>query len=213
MPDEQKIRQTELDWQTCLEANKVIWRYRGYGPHAIHSLSDRHSNFYFNSDILSTKAALLEDVCKALFGLVKGTVKPDWIVTYPPFGLSIGYCLAELFDVRLAYINSLKDDRFQFDLQKQESALFCADDLYSGKSFRQVARAVKKRGVQLLEPLLVVGNFSGRYDFDGHQITALFQREIDTWHADQCPLCAAGSKAIYARPQWQELSDQREPAD
>jgi hypothetical protein len=76
----------------------------------------------------------------------------------------------------------------------------------SGRSFRKVLKAVRGRGVTLIEPLMVVGNFAGKSNFDGFRVEALFEREIELWDEARCPLCARGSKAVPARRQWDELT-------
>lgn len=197
----------ETNWEALFDERRIIWRYPGHGPHAVYTLSAKHSNFYFNSDYLVGNSELVKELCSALFAEVspKYNVKPDWIVTYPPFGLSIGIAFAELFDCGLAYIKSLQENEIPFDLRAGETALFCADDLYSGGSFRKVRKAVQDRGVKLIEPLMVIGNFCGNSAFDGYRIQALYNQELDLWDQAQCPLCARGSKPLLARRHWDEL--------
>jgi orotate phosphoribosyltransferase len=195
------------NWEALFHERRIIWRYPGHGPHAIYTLSGKHSDFYFNSDYLVSDRALVKELCSALFDEVskRYSVKPDWVVTYPPFGLNIGFAFSELFDSGLAYIKSLEESDFCFDLKAGETALFCADDLYSGKSFRTVLKALENRGVKLIEPLMVLGNFSGKSVFDGYRIQALMDHEIPLWDKEQCPLCAAGSKPLLARRHWDEF--------
>jgi hypothetical protein len=128
---EQLISKSTTNWEEFFEERKISWHYPGHGTHAIYSLSDKHSNFYFNSDYLVANGALVKELCKTLFEDVirKYRIAPDWIVTYPPFGLNIGFSLAELFGSKLAYIKSLEENEIQFDLRAGETALFCADDL------------------------------------------------------------------------------------
>jgi orotate phosphoribosyltransferase len=196
------------NWEELFEQRKIVWHYPGHGPHAIYSLSDKHSNFYFNSDYMVANGALVKELCQSLFEDVVNSheLKPDWVVTYPPFGLNIGYCLAELFDSKLAYIKSLAEAEIQFDVRPGETALFCADDLYSGKSFRKVLKALKARGAKLIEPLMVIGNFAGKANFDGYTVESLFAREIELWDKADCPLCKLGSTPVLARRHWDELT-------
>jgi len=37
-------------------------------------------------------------------------------------------------------------------------------------------------------------------------VAALLEKEIELWDKAECPLCAAGSKAIAARRHWDELT-------
>jgi hypothetical protein len=75
--------------------------------------------------------------------------------------LNIGFCLADLFQCKFAYIKSLDQPELNFDVHPNHSVLFCADDLYTGGSFRKVLTAVLDAGANLVQPLAVMANFSG----------------------------------------------------
>jgi len=182
----------------------VIWQYPGHGIHAAYSLSDKHSDFYFNSDFIVCNPPLLKDACQAIFKEVncKLSVKPNWVVTYPPYGLNIGFCLADLFGCKFAYIKSLEQPELNFDIVKGDSILFCADDLYTGGSFRKVKQALTKFGTGIQDPLSVIANFSGSGTFDGHEVFSLVEKRINQWDSKDCPLCASGSQVVSARREW-----------
>jgi hypothetical protein len=201
-----------MDWETLFAEQGIIWKYPGQGPHAAYSLWNKHSDFYFNSDYIICNPPLLKETTLALFNAVriKLTTKPNWVVTYPPFGLNIGFCLADLFQCKFAYVKSLDQPELNFDVRSNDSVLFCADDLHTGGSFRKVLTAVADAGAKIIQPLAVVANFSGTSVFDGYEVAALIQKNIHIWDADTCPLCAAGSVALPARRNWQELVKHQE---
>ena len=192
-----------LDWEALLA--QVMWHYPGHGPHAAYSLWDKHSDFYFNSDSLVCNPSLLKETTKALFQTVRGklTEKPDWVITYPPFGLNIGFCLADLLQCKFGYIKSLQEPELNFNIRPNDSVLFCADDLHTGSSFRKVLAAVQNVGATIIQPLAVVANFSGTSRFEGYDVEALFCKNINIWNAAECPLCAVGSEPLAARRNWQ----------
>ena len=196
-----------IDWEEHFEEKRVTWNYRGRGPHAAYSLNDHHSDFYFNSDYLISNPELLKHACDALFDLFQQSRKgkPDWIVTYPPYGMNVAFCLAELMQCRFAYIKSLDAPDLNFDIKTGQSVLFCADDLYTGTSYNKVAMAVKEKGVEIEAPILVLANFSGSSTFKEREVLALMDRTINLWSADACPLCRDGSPVLPARKNWAQL--------
>ena len=197
----------KLKWEAILIENQILWQYPGHGPHATYTLSEKHSDFYFNSDYLISNPPLLKEAAVALLHKVQPQLKtqPKWIVTYPPYGLNIGFSLAELFDCKFAYIKSLEQPELNFDISPEDTVLFCADDLQTGSSFRQVRSALDQTGAKINAPLVVVANLSGNAVFDGFEVVSLFQKDIHIWDAGDCPLCAAGSEALPARRNWQEF--------
>ncbi len=194
-----------MNWEQVLIENGVIWQYPGNGIHAAYSLRDKHSDFYFNSDYIVRSPQLLKEACQAIFKEVSRAVKPDWIVTYPPYGLNIGFCLADLFGCKFAYIKSPEQPELNFDIAKNDSVLFCADDLYTGGSFRKVKQALEILDTGIQEPLSVIANFSGSKRFDGYEVFSLIEKQINIWDSNDCPLCASGSEAVLARREWHKF--------
>jgi hypothetical protein len=195
------------DWEETFQKCEVIWKYPGRGPHAAYTLSNRHSDFYFNSDYLISQPGLLKEACVALFNIFKAGNQPNpaWLVTYPPYGMNIAFCLAELMQSRLSYITSLDAPQLNFEITPEQSILFCADDLYTGGSYERVRLAVEEKGALIGAPLLVLANFSGSSSFRGHEVLALIEKKINLWTEAECPLCKAESTALPARKNWSAL--------
>lgn len=198
-----------MDWENRLLKAGAIWSYPGSGPHAQHMLSGKHADFYWNSDNISCDPQLLKQICTALIEQIhtENLPKPDWVVTYPPFGSALGFCLAEMLGAKFAQVHSLELAVLHFDLRASERAFVCADDLYTGGSMEKVVKAVSKRGAEVVGPIIVVANFSGSNHFQGRPVVSLLNRTIETWDADKCPLCASGSEPLLARGNWQTLSE------
>ncbi len=194
-----------MNWDERLIAEGVIWQYPGHGFHAAHILTNQHSDFYFNSDYLVCNPALLKEVCSALVKNIESKikVKPNWIITYPPYGLNIGFCLAELLKTKFGYIKSLQEPELQFGVTSGENILLCADDLISGNSLRKVLNATTAKQAKIIDPVLVIANLSGQTKFEGLEIVSLITTKMNTWDANSCPLCASGSPALAARANWQ----------
>lgn len=194
-----------MNWESFLTQERVIWHYSGKGPHAIYTISKKHSNFYFNSNCIQP---FVHEITIALFNIIekKLTIKPDWIVTYPPYGTVLGHCLANIFECKFTQIKSLDQPEFQDKIPANDTVLFCADDFHTGGSFLKVQTAISKMGAKLLNPLVVIANFYEGQMFDEHEIIALIHKNIQTWDGDSCPLCSTGSEPLPARLNWQQLT-------
>ncbi|HEY9680295.1 MAG TPA: hypothetical protein V6C86_01745 [Oculatellaceae cyanobacterium] len=200
-----------MSWEELLEQYSVIWKYPERGFHAAYSLNNCHSDFYFNSDYLMSQPKLLREACTALAkSLTPNYAVPEWLITYPPYGMNVGFCLAENLGCRLAYIRSLESPELNFDIASTASVMFCADDLYTGGSYEKVRLALAGAGVNLMTPLMVLANFSGDSKFRGHDVVSLIKKTINLWEEDECPLCKAGSTALPARKNWTKLLESGE---
>ena len=155
-----KNQTTITDWHNKLLEEKVIWKYPGYGPHVNFVLNNNHSDFYFNSGYLAYKPYLTREISLTLFKKIneKREVKPDWILTYPPFGLQISFCLAELFGSKLGFIKSLSEPEIYCGIKQNETALLCSDDLGSGVSLLRLIEAAKGKGAHIIDLIAVVVN-------------------------------------------------------
>jgi orotate phosphoribosyltransferase len=204
-----------MDWEGRLKQAQVIWRYAGKGPHALYGLAsfgayNKHSNFYFNSDYMVCQPGLLKEVSSALHAILRSklTKDPAWIVTYAPYGLNLAFCLADLFDCKLAYIAALDRPEILFDIRPDDAILFCADDLQTGGSVRKVGKVLLEKGAKIMPPLCVAANLSGSPTFEGYEIVSLMSKRVETWESSDCPLCRIGSPALAARQHWLQLLEE-----
>ena len=198
------------DWHKKLLEERVIWECPGIGPHVTHVLNNNHSDFYINSDYLALNPPLTREIALDLFSAINMNerIKPDWIITYPPFGLNIGFCLAELFNCKFGFIQSLAEPELYFDLQKQEKVLLCADDIFSGETINKLIAAVEKKRSHIINLIAVVVNRRGEPTFDSMPIISLLEPKVNVWKKEECPLCAANSPVLPARENWLELTNQ-----
>ena len=192
------------DWKNKLIQEQIIWEYPGHGPHAVFTLSGKHASSYFNSDYLTNKPGLLKQVARDLHKSIDSKIKsrPDYVVSYAPYGIGIGSQLAELFNCRFAYA---EPNRKGLQLKPGDKVLLCADDLHSGKSMIGLLNRVIAGRADIIAPPAFIANCSSKDNFNAGEIIALIDLPIESWIAEKCPLCAAGSKALEARQHWQDL--------
>jgi orotate phosphoribosyltransferase len=190
-----------MNWENKLFKEQVIWQYPGYGPHAVFTPSDKHSNSYFNSDHLVNQPSLLEDACSYLYktAMDKTSSNPDWLITYAPYGLQIGSCLSRLFGSRFGFTASNNAKEINFNLHHSEKVLLYADDLHTGARMQNLIDIVAAKQVEIISPIIFVANYSGRSKFHDREIVSLINLEIDVWNPDECPLCNLGSPRLNSK--------------
>ena len=98
---------------------KALWRF-DHSPSHVQTLeSGLHSDLYLNTDYVVSNVPLLEELVSTVFvqELQLRNICPDWIVTYPPFGLPIAYALARQIGAKFAYVD-IKWNVCNFDIRE-----------------------------------------------------------------------------------------------
>jgi hypothetical protein len=197
-------------WEEKLARAKTLWKYRDPGPHAAYTLSDRHADFYFNSDAFASDPALVNAAADDLIVRLRKTGitgKAFWIVSYSgavSASLVLASVVSQKLNKRLAYMD-IRTDAINFPIKDGDAALIVTDDIYTGGSIRKIVNILSDRKVEILAPILTVANFFGAGQLDDLKIMSLIDRTLETWPSASCPLCQAGSQAIPARKEWPKL--------
>lgn len=183
---------------------EALWQYDNSNLHVQTLKSGKHSDLYLNSDQIST--SLLETVVKNIFAkeIESRGLKPDWVVTYPPFGLPIAYALVKNIGANFAYVDTKKEE-CNFGVKKGDSVIVVGDDIYSGGSLKKTISTMNYIGAKVESPIFVIGNLSGAETLMGLEIVSAISEKANMYHETDCPMCKAGSKAVLARPNWNEL--------
>jgi len=159
---------------------KAVWKYDNSKFHVQTSESGLHSDLYLNTDYVVSDPQLVEEIVKNIFvkELEVQNIKPDWIVSYPPFGLSISHILARECGAKFAYINR-ETNSCNFEIKKGDKVIVVGDDIYSGGSLKQTIEILKTMGAEVVSPILTIGNFSGTEELSGLSIfQQCLKREI-----------------------------------
>lgn len=201
-------------------------------PHVGPRLSGNHSSVYLNSARVirfpKVVGELVQDVWKP--ALVTRNVRPDWIVGYAPYTNDIALALATAADTEYAWAGrGDKSDAHGHNIFVSDfldegvegtTAVLLADDLVSGGSLRRTAAALALKGIEVVGPVLCIGNMSGRPDLDGREVVAAatFDPDPEMFTVAECRtrgFCHIGSTAI-ARPRdpekWAVLQQYTAPA-
>lgn len=203
-------RQTTY-WMRRLEQEGLIWRFRGGPYHAAYDLTDRHSGFYFNTDLALSQPVLRNDILNDLQKLIQDEGTGTWIVTHTS-SVSASLILASIaasnLQRRLAYLSD-SSSSFRFPISSGDSLQVVTDDIHSGSSIKRLLAAARYAKAAVLSPLVAIANFSGKDEIEGYPIRTLFAESIDIWHPSECPFCAAGSVPLNARASWSQLVSSR----
>lgn len=216
---------TEEQWIQAYQDREALWFHDGNPrrPHALLS-AGRHSNGYFNSELIIQESALLDQAAADLLSLLQ---KAGLNITYvervvgPAMGAitlahdlarHIGYatqsaCLrgytikaGEKGGETMAF-----DDRVQ--VQPGEKVLLAEDVVTTFRTVKLTAEVLIDKEAVPLPFVSALVNRSGETEVSQFKIVALIQKPMATWDAIDCPLCKEGSRAIRpkARENWTQL--------
>lgn len=186
--------------------DRAFWEWNDSEFHVQTSESGLHSDLYLNTDEIIADILLVEDVVKNIFSkeIVVRDITPDWIITYPPFGIAIAYALARHVGARFGYVD-IKAGVCNFNIEENEKVIIVGDDIYSGGSLKKTVKAVEMRGAKIDAPIFTIGNFSGVKDVQCIEILSVISERGNLYAEKECPMCKSGSEAVLPRPNWAKL--------
>ncbi|HXE74187.1 MAG TPA: orotate phosphoribosyltransferase [Candidatus Xenobia bacterium] len=109
-------------------------------------------------------------------------------------GITWGYELARVLNARAIFVERNADGRFalrRFGLMPGERVLVAEDVLTTGGSTRETMEVIRAAGGEVVGVAAIVDRSQGKVDF-GVPLRALLTLSIETYAADECPLCRAG---------------------
>ena len=188
-----------------MNISKFLWKYNNSNLHVKTSESGLHSDLYLNTDYVVSDIPLVEEIVKIFAKEIKKReLKPNWIITYPPFGLAIAYALAREIGAKFAYVDR-EANTCNFDINSWDSIIVIGDDIYSGWSLKETINIVTEMNAKVESPIFTIGNFSGSKEVLGLEVFSILSERGNLYTEDNCPMCKLGSKAVLPRPNWKEL--------
>jgi len=186
--------------------NKSVWKYNNSKFHVKTLESGLHSDLYMNTDYIISDVQLVESIVKNIYvrELNKRKIKPDWIISYPPYGLAIAYALARQVGANFGYVDT-KTESCNFNIKKNEKVIVIGDDIYSGGSIKKTIEILNKLGAKVEAPIFTIGNFMGTKTILGLEIVSVISEKGNLYEEKNCPMCKSGSKAISPRLEWNKL--------
>lgn len=185
---------------------RALWKYKNSNFHVQTSESGLHSDLYLNTDYVISDVLLVEEIVKNVFSkeLQLRKINPEWIISYPPFGLTIAYALARESGVRFGYVDT-KKEVCNFDIKNGDKVIVVGDDIYSGGSLKKTINIVKDMGANIESPIFTIGNFSGTKKLLGLEVLSVMSEKGNLYSKEDCPMCKSGSKAVLPRSNWDKL--------
>lgn len=188
---------------------KAVWKFNNSKLHVKTLESGLHSDLYLNTDFVVSDPKLVELIVKDIFvkELKSRNVKPDWIVSYPPYGLPIAFELARQINAKFGYINR-KTQVCDFDIQEGETIIVIGDDIYSGGSIKETIKIVTSKGGIVKSPILSIGNFTGTKSIMNLDVVSAISEKGNLYEEDVCSMCKTDSKPVNPRTYWKELKEE-----
>lgn len=185
---------------------KSVWKFNNSKLHVKTLESGLHSDLYLNTDFVVSDPKLVESIVKDIFvkELNSRNIKPDWIISYPPYGLPIAFELARQMNAKFGYINR-KSNECNFDIKKDETIIVIGDDIYSGGSIKETIQIVTSKGGIVKSPILTIGNFTGTKSIMDLDVISAISEKGNLYEENVCPMCKSGSKAVTPRTYWNDL--------
>jgi len=159
--------------------------------------SGLHSGTYFQCARIFQYPEYSEKLCREIAGHFQD-VEIDLVVSPAVGGIIFGYELARQLDVRNIFTERESGTmtlRRGFRVNPGEKILVAEDVTTTGGSVRELMKAVRDRGGDILAVTSIVDRSGGEVQF-GIPYYSLFQMDVKNFEADNCPLCKKGSRAV-----------------
>lgn len=203
-------------WKNILSEIGTMWVHDGNAikPHAVLT-SGKHSDAFFNISRLLERPHLVEKASRNLLYKMLGRRGTDARFVGPAMGaITIAHECARQTKQQFAFAEKV-DGRMavtRFAFGHHETIIPVEDVMTTGASTLATIDAALEVGGELGNVILSVVNRSGREDLFVEKVNrslsiiSLITIEENTWPADECPLCKAGSLALKPKTNWEKFS-------
>jgi len=213
---------TQDGWISKYKQRGALWIHDGNSkrPHALLT-SGKHSDGFFNSELVMEDSALLAEACSNLLHKLEidegvSLSKIDRVVGPAMGAITMAHEMARQISEGTGH-RCLRAYTEKFEkmmvfqrttIKPTELILLVEDVLTTGGSVEITSAAVAATFGYILPFTAVLVNRSGFKEVGGKKIVALIDRPMPVWASDDCPLCKNGSEAI--RPKgtenWKRLN-------
>lgn len=196
-----------MDWQKEFEKRHALWHYTEKDKYHVKTSKNVHTDLYLNTDYLVSDPRLINQVVRMEFlpEINRRDLRPDWVITYPPYGIPVAYEIASTIGTWFGYVRSRWEKETYFNINEDETILIAADDVYSGGSIRSLIEYFIEKRVKISSVLFCLGNFSNSDSILDVSIISAIKAAPNFWSEDECPMCKNGSTAVYHRANWAKL--------
>ena len=188
-----------------------IWKYEGIGPHVLLT-SGMHSGWFFDiSYAICEDPRGAEFLAELLVRKLKKEIgdllsKATRVVSSAMAGIILGHEVAKKLGIKFAYCDKEGNDQVlkRVSLKDNEVILQIEELITTLSTTQKVTRAILRNNpkVEILQRngKIIVGTIIHRppefKENPDYEIIALWQKEIQSYHPEECPMCKQGSKAL-----------------
>lgn len=155
--------------------------------------SGKHSDTYFEKFQVLQYPRYVQQLCGEL--AYRFSTEPIDVVIGPTTGgVIIAYEVARQLGTRAMYAEREGEQRVLrrgFTLHEGERVLVVDDILTTGGSVREVLEMLEPYRVQVVGVGILVDRTGGQVDL-GVRLESLLKLTVESWRAEDCPLCARG---------------------
>lgn len=163
--------------------------------------SGLHSDRYLQSALVLQDPEHAATLCRGMVEALPPALRNAVNVVVGP---AMGAVLVSYESARALGVRSLFSERQEgrmvlrrgFHLQPGEQVLVVEDVITTGGSTQECIQAVTAAGGQVIAVASLVDRSGGRADFGPIPFHPLIRLEVQSWPAQDCPLCAAGGSPV-----------------
>lgn len=156
--------------------------------------SGRHSDSYVQCALLLEAPARARAVGEALAARL-APFDPQTVVAPALGGLIVGHEVAAALGVPFRFTERKAGEmtlRRGFRLWEGERLVVVEDVVTTGGSVRETIATVEALGGEVVAVGAILDRSNGRAEFAGKPFESLLARDVPSWKAEDCPLCAEG---------------------
>ena len=159
--------------------------------------SGRHSDQYVEKFDLLRQPRVTEEACRELIQRLGSLDEIDLVAGPTTGGILLAFEIARQLGLPAAYAERADSGSMERVFKRGTviapgtRVLVVDDILTTGGSVRATLAALEQHGADVRAIAVLVDRSGGNVDF-GPPLVGLATLQIDTWNADECPLCAAG---------------------
>lgn len=187
----------------------AIYRYVDGDPvHPAFTQAEKHSDFYFNSDIPlldnHTRKFCLSELCRNIYE--NGEENHTHVITYSGMtwsSVALATLVANSFNTRLVVSTNFCTPTK--NINRNFKPIIVCDDVYSGSSIQAMREFIGEvfRYRNTIN-VFCLADLSGK-SFDYIHVNSMAKFSVNLYEPANCPLCAAGSQPLDARAEWGSL--------
>ena len=176
--------------------------------------SKLHSNRYFQCANVLRYPRIAEKLCRAV---TREAVKSgklgkriDGVISPAVGGILVGHEVARELGVKCIFAEKVQGEGTdasgkpntvlalrRFSIKKGERYVVAEDVVTKGGRVQETIDLVKAAGGSVAGVVVLVDRSAGKVKFGRVPMFSLMQMTPETWTADECPMCKAGSKPVH----------------